>query len=109
MDGQAYPGEFVPAASGPATSPLALPAAALVELEIENQSAVWQPLHLHGYRFRLLVAGARTRAPWKDTVAVAPRSSVKIELLADQPGRWLLPSANLYRAQSGLARLLAVG
>jgi FtsP/CotA-like multicopper oxidase with cupredoxin domain len=108
LDGQTYPGEFTDAAPSP--EPRTLPAGARVVLAIENRTALWQPLHLHGYRFRLLASpAARARAPWKDTVAVAPRASVELELLADNPGRWLLSSTHLYRAQSGLARLLSVG
>jgi len=108
LDGQTYPGEFTDATPSP--EPRALPAGARVVLAIENRTTLWQPLHLHGYRFRLLAApAARARAPWKDTVAIAPRASVEIELLADNPGRWLLTSTHLYRAQSGLARLLSVG
>jgi FtsP/CotA-like multicopper oxidase with cupredoxin domain len=109
VDGHAYPGEFVDGAASP-VPPRALEAGSRVVLEIANRTALWQPLHLHGYRFRLLAApAARARAPWKDTVAVAPRGSVELEILADQPGRWLLPSSHLYRSQAGLARLLSVG
>ncbi|HEY8513982.1 MAG TPA: multicopper oxidase family protein [Candidatus Binatia bacterium] len=105
VDGFTYPGEFV--SGEPKSEPLALSAGERVELELVNETTLWQPLHLHGYRFRLL-AGQGARAPWKDTVAVAPGKSVKIEFLADRPGRWLLTSCNVYRAQSGLARLLTV-
>jgi len=108
LDGQAYPGLFTAPVASPA-APRTLPAGERILLAIENRTSLWQPLHLHGYRFRLLASpAARNRAPWKDTVAVAPRGSVEIELLADNPGRWLLTSTHLYRAQSGLARVLSV-
>ena len=66
-------------------------------------------MHLHGFRFRLLTGdGPLPRAPWKDTVAVPPGATVRLEIRADAPGRWLFTATHLYRAQSGLARLLSV-
>jgi FtsP/CotA-like multicopper oxidase with cupredoxin domain len=106
VDGVAYPGEFT--AGDARVEPLELPPRARVELELVNRTALWQPVHLHGYRFRLLAGQPAARAPWKDTVAVAPAESVKIEFVADAPGRWLLASGNLYRRQAGLARVLTV-
>ncbi|MEW6270528.1 MAG: multicopper oxidase family protein, partial [Thermodesulfobacteriota bacterium] len=106
VDGFTYPGEFT--SGDPKIEPLALPAGQRVELELLNRTTLWQPLHLHGYRFRLLAGQPAARAPWKDTVAVAPGSSVKIECVADRPGRWLLASSNVYRREAGLARLLTV-
>jgi len=109
VDGYVHPGEFTVSPAADA-APLVLPRGARIDLEIVNRTDLWQPVHLHGYRFRLLSeAKAAARAPWKDTVAVAPDASRRLELLADQPGRWLATSSNLYRAQSGLGRLLSVG
>jgi FtsP/CotA-like multicopper oxidase with cupredoxin domain len=109
IDGQAFPGEFVGDAPS-SRAPIALGAGVVAVLEVENRTSFWQPLHLHGYRFRLLTeAQPQPRAPWKDTVAVPPSGTVKLEIRTDAPGRWLLTSTHLYRAQSGLARLLAVG
>src|SRR5262249_34452423 len=86
VDGHPYPGEFV-APGAAEVPPLAVPAGARVELEIANRTALWQPIHLHGYRFRLLSAGGGTRAPWKDTVAIAPQGRVELEIASDAPGR----------------------
>lgn len=106
VDGVPGPGEFVKPPASPA-APLALPSNARVVLEVANRTSLWQAVHLHGYRFRLLGA-AGARAPWKDTVAVAPQASVELEVLTDQPGRWLFTGTHLYRAQSGLSRVLSV-
>jgi FtsP/CotA-like multicopper oxidase with cupredoxin domain len=109
IDGHPYPGEYV-ARGSVVVPPLEIDGGAHIELELVNHTQLWQVLHLHGYRFRLLAdRSAGARAPWKDTVAVAPRASVAIAFAAEQRGRWLLPSCHLYRAQSGLARLLSVG
>lgn len=109
VDGRSFPGEFT--TDAPTTQDaVALRAGAVTLLEVENRTDLWQPVHLHGYRFRLLTGkGAEPRAPWKDTVAVPPRGTVRLEIRTDAPGRWLLTSTHLYRAQSGLARLLSVG
>jgi FtsP/CotA-like multicopper oxidase with cupredoxin domain len=109
IDGQSFPGEFV--GDAPASrAPIALGLGIVAVLEIENRTTFWQSVHLHGYRFRLLTsAQPDPRAPWKDTVAVPPSATVKLEIRTDAPGRWLLTSTHLYRAQSGLARLIAVG
>jgi FtsP/CotA-like multicopper oxidase with cupredoxin domain len=108
FDGHPYPGEFI-AARTPEVPPVALACDAHVELALVNRTSLWQPVHLHGFRFRLLAApDSGTRAPWKDTVAVAPGATQRLVFDADQPGRWLLQSSNLYRAQSGLTRVLAV-
>lgn len=108
VDGRSYPGMFV-AGDGATDEPLVLERGERVQLEIANRTALWQPMHLHGYRFRLLASpAAGRRAPLKDTVAVPPQGSVRIELVTDHPGRWLLRSCHLYRGQSGLARVVAV-
>jgi|GEM_PF-145295 len=109
VDGTSFPGEFVGDAPA-STEPLGLRAGVVTALEVENRTALWQPLHLHGYRFRLLTGtGEQPRAPWKDTVAVGPGATVRLEIRTDAPGRWLLTATHLYRAQAGLARLLSVG
>ena len=109
IDGKAFPGEFT--GDAPVSrDPVPLASGGVFVLEVENRTTFWQALHLHGYRFRLLTGdGPEPRAPWKDTVAVAPDAVAKLEIRAQAPGRWLLVSTHLYRAQSGLARLLSVG
>lgn len=109
IDGKSFPGEFTGDASV-SRDPVPLAAGGVYVLELENRTTFWQALHLHGYRFRLLTGdGPEPRAPWKDTVAVAPDAVARLEIRAEAPGRWLLRSTHLYRGQSGLARLLSVG
>lgn len=108
VDGKSFPGEFTGDAAT-SRDPVPLASGGVFVLEVENRTTFWQALHLHGYRFRLLTGdGPEPRAPWKDTVAVAPNAVAKLEIRAQAPGRWLLVSTHLYRAQSGLARLLSV-
>lgn len=113
VNGASYPGLLAPDGT---VEPLRIQPGERVRLEIENATRFFQPMHLHGHAFRLLASDgaayggdagtASERAPRKDTVAVAPGGKVRIELLADNPGRWLLESMALYRRQAGLAGAL---
>lgn len=108
VDGKSFPGEFTGDVAV-SRDPVALASGVVYVLELDNRTSFWQALHLHGYRFRLLTGDdGEPRAPWKDTVAVAPNAVARLEIRAAAPGRWLLGSTHLYRAQSGLARLLSV-
>ncbi|MCW5632791.1 MAG: multicopper oxidase family protein [Rubrivivax sp.] len=63
-----------------------------VRLTFENRTAWWHPMHLHGHSFRELARNGRPppgRA-WRDTMLVAPRESVEVAFVADNPGDWLI-------------------
>lgn len=67
-----------------------------------NKTRMWHPMHLHGHTFQMLndkgELGAR-----KDTVIVLPGQSVKIAIVADNPGYWPLHCHNTYHAEAGMA------
>lgn len=46
------------------------------------------PLHVHGHTFQLGPAGGT--GPRKDTVLVPPMGAVSVDLVADNPGRWMV-------------------
>ncbi|SKA28606.1 Multicopper oxidase with three cupredoxin domains (includes cell division protein FtsP and spore coat protein CotA) [Enhydrobacter aerosaccus] len=61
-------------------------------LRLRNDTAWWHPMHLHGHSFRVL---SRNGAPvphnqWADTVLVAPKETVDVAFVADNPGDWML-------------------
>lgn len=66
-----------------------------------NKTRMWHPMHLHGHTFAMVnpdgTLGAR-----KDTVIVIPNQSVKIAILADNPGYWPLHCHNTYHAEAGM-------
>jgi FtsP/CotA-like multicopper oxidase with cupredoxin domain len=66
-----------------------------------NKTRMWHPMHLHGHTFAVLnddgTLGAR-----KDTVIVIPDQSVKIAILADNPGYWPMHCHNTYHAEAGM-------
>ena len=66
-----------------------------------NKTRMWHPMHLHGHTFAVMnpdgTLGAR-----KDTVIVIPNQSVKVAILADNPGYWPLHCHNTYHAEAGM-------
>jgi len=74
-----------------------------VVLTLTNQSALMQPLHLHGHSFRLLHALDDGWEPyWLDTVQVPENKTLRIAFVADNPGKWLLASTAAERFDAGL-------
>jgi FtsP/CotA-like multicopper oxidase with cupredoxin domain len=71
---------------------------------IDNRTTFAQPLHIHGHVWRVLDMGgeAVADAPWRDTVVVAPRTAVKLSLIADNPGVWVIQSLVAERVDSGM-------
>ena len=88
----------------PKTDPLLIRQGDRVQIELRNETLMWHPMHLHGHFFRVL-QGAGERAPFKHTVNVAPRETVRIEFTADNPGRWIFHCHNLYHLEAGMARV----
>jgi FtsP/CotA-like multicopper oxidase with cupredoxin domain len=67
-----------------------------VVMAIDNRDAGIHIVHLHGHHFRLLDRLDDGWKPyWLDTLAVAPRQTVRIAFVADAPGRWLVESRSL--------------
>ena len=69
-------------------------------LKIQNASMMSHPIHLHGHTFQLGQAGGR--GPRKDTVLVPPMGSVSVDLLANNPGKWMIHCHNIYHAEAGM-------
>ena len=88
----------------PKADPLVIRQGDRVQIEMQNQTTMWHPMHLHGHFFRVL-QGAGERAPLKHTVNVPPRETVRIEFTADNPGRWIFHCHNLYHLDAGMARV----
>jgi FtsP/CotA-like multicopper oxidase with cupredoxin domain len=77
-------------------------------LRIRNQTMMTHPIHIHGHTFQIGAAGGT--GPRKDTVLIPPMGQVAIDLLADNPGRWMVHCHNAYHAEAGMmTRLEYVG
>jgi FtsP/CotA-like multicopper oxidase with cupredoxin domain len=66
---------------------------------------MWHPVHLHGHTFQ--VDSGTGVGPRKDTVIVAPKATVTVEFIADNPGQWVLHCHNIYHAEAGMATPLS--
>lgn len=97
INGQRYPN----------ASPLQIREGEWIRLEMQNQSMVRHPMHLHGHFFRLV--NARGLSSLKDTVLVDPMSRRDIVLLADHPGRWMFHCHHAYHMEAGMARVVEYG
>ncbi len=80
--------------------PLTIRAGQAGRLRIANHSMMAHPVHLHGHTFQLGPAGGTGAR--KDTVLVPPMGGVDVDLLADNPGRWMLHCHNAYHAEAGM-------
>ncbi len=76
-----------------------------VRLRIGNQSMMFHPMHLHGHTFAL-VQGGRPGVR-KDTLNVLPMQRLDVDLVADNPGQWLLHCHNAYHGELGMMTVLS--
>ncbi|MEI8106082.1 MAG: multicopper oxidase family protein [Actinomycetes bacterium] len=74
-----------------------------VRFTIRNRTMMPHPMHLHGHFFTL-----ETLGPRKDTVIVPPQGTAHLNLVADNPGMWMIHCHNLYHALAGMMRVIEV-
>ncbi|RVW02226.1 multicopper oxidase family protein [Rhodococcus xishaensis] len=83
------------------TEPLTVKEGQRARLTFTNKTMMWHPMHLHGHTFQVVnpdgTPGAR-----KDTVNVLPMQSVAVDLVADNPGDWMLHCHNGYHLEAGM-------
>lgn len=105
VNGESYPAD---PGHGEIPGALSIQPGERVAMEIDNKTRFAQAVHLHGHVFRVLSDGVPPEvAPRKDTLWVEPGRQARIQLAADNPGRWLLEGMGLYRRLAGLARVVA--
>jgi FtsP/CotA-like multicopper oxidase with cupredoxin domain len=75
-----------------------------VRLVLTNTTTMWHPIHLHGHTFQV-VTGSGV-GPRKDTVVIGPRATVTVDLIANNPGQWVLHCHNIYHAAAGMMTTL---
>ena len=76
-----------------------------VRLNLNNQTMMFHPMHLHGHTFALVQAGRP--GVRKDTLNVLPMQRRTVELQADNPGQWLLHCHNAYHGELGMMTVLS--
>ena len=79
-------------------------------LRMRNDTAWWHPMHLHGHSFRVLTrnGSAVPYRQWADTVLVAPKETVDIAFVADNPGDWMLHCHVTDHQVSGMMTILRI-
>jgi len=77
----------------------------VVRLKMTNSTMMFHPMHLHGHTFQ--VRSATGRGPRKDTVMVLPGETVTADLVADNPGQWLVHCHNVYHGEAGMMTALS--
>ena len=77
---------------------------------LENDTAWFHPIHLHGHAFRVIARNGQKVADdaFLDTVLLAPRETAEIAFLADNPGMWMLHCHVLEHQEAGMMGLIEV-
>ncbi len=83
--------------------PLRIESGERVRLTFRNDTMMVHPMHLHGHTFALATAGAAR----KDTLLVPVRGTAAVDVIADNPGQWMLRCHNTYHLEAGMATTLA--
>ncbi len=81
-------------------TPLTVTEGQTARLRLSNMSMMSHPVHLHGHTFQIGAAGGT--GPRKDTLLIPPMGAAYVDLLADNPGRWMLHCHNAYHAEAGM-------
>src|SRR6185437_6698341 len=79
-------------------------------LAIDNRTAWYHPIHLHGHSFRVITRNGRpTRyREWRDTVLIPPRERAEIAFVADNPGDWMFHCHILDHQEGGMMSIIRV-
>ncbi|MBK9018959.1 MAG: multicopper oxidase family protein [Sulfuritalea sp.] len=81
-----------------------------VILHMVNETDFVHPMHLHGHFFRVVgINGVANPArEWRDTVIMAPRQSIDVAFIADNPGEWMYHCHILDHAAGGMMGTIVV-
>lgn len=79
-------------------------------VSLQNDTAWFHPIHLHGHSFRVIARnGQPTRyGEWRDTVLIGPRERADIALVADNPGNWMIHCHILEHQENGMMGVIRV-
>ncbi|HLG90371.1 MAG TPA: multicopper oxidase family protein [Alphaproteobacteria bacterium] len=79
-------------------------------LAIDNRTAWYHPIHLHGHSFRVITRNEKpTRyREWCDTVLIPPRERAEVAFVADNPGDWMFHCHILDHQEGGMMSVIRV-
>ena len=87
----------------PEVTPLLVKKGERVEITYTNLSSMTHPMHFHGHVFQVTeMDGKKFNGAMRDTVLVGPKSVVKIQFDADNPGVWPLHCHLIYHMEAGM-------
>jgi FtsP/CotA-like multicopper oxidase with cupredoxin domain len=90
----------------PDAEPLEVREGEWVRFELQNNSMMPHPMHLHGHFFQ--IENGTGRGPFKDTALVEPHMGrLVFDFVADNPGEWFFHCHNAYHMETGMARVLS--
>ena len=93
--------------SYPDTSVLKVKAGRRYRLDFVNSSSELHPLHLHRHSFEIAsIAGKQCSGLIKDVVNIAPYSSMKVDFVADNPGKTLFHCHQQLHMDYGFMQLI---
>ena len=79
-------------------------------LALNNETAWYHPIHLHGHSFRVITRNGQPTQyrEWCDTVLVPPRERAEIAFVADNPGDWMFHCHILEHQEGGMMSVIRV-
>jgi len=83
------------------SEPLTIRQGQRATLTFNNMSMMWHPMHLHGHTFQVINRNG-SRGARKDTVVVLPMQRLTVDVVADNPGEWMLHCHNTYHQEAGM-------
>ena len=93
--------------SYPDTPVLKIKAGNRYRLDFVNSSSELHPLHLHRHNFEIVsIAGKQCSGLMKDVVNIAPYSSMKVDFIADNPGKTLFHCHQQLHMDYGFMQLI---
>ncbi|MFZ9842309.1 MAG: multicopper oxidase family protein [Burkholderiaceae bacterium] len=79
----------------------------VVQLQLDNQTAWFHPMHLHGVVFQQVMAD-QSLGPYRDTILLSPGQKMTLAMRADIPGLWMIHCHVLEHQHSGLMGYFSV-
>ena len=100
MNGEVFPDITVPE----------VPLGSELILEVRNVSPTEHPFHIHGHAFEVLSVDGQppTSKTVEDTVNVGIRQTLRLRMIADNPGEWMVHCHILGHAEGGMMMVLKV-
>lgn len=87
----------------PYITPLMIKEGERVEIVFDNKTEMEHPMHFHGHIFQVTeINGEPVKGAKRDTILVLPKTKVKVQFDANNPGIWVLHCHNLYHLHAGM-------